>query len=321
MWTLLDAPSPADGYLHQVGFYDSDEAFGDLICPFALGGIEAGEPVIFAYDRHKMDLLREWLPGSPNVTYITDTGPYATPARALVAWRKVVEGHLAAGAPRVRIAGNVPHPGYGRPYAGWDRYEAAIDDALGDLPVWAPCLYDTRLAPAEVIDAAKRLHHDVLNADGTHSSNHTFETARSLADFFSHPLDPLEQTAPVIELVDPTPAQVRATVRQVSADFLSVSQGQDLVIATSEVVTNALVHCVAPVTVRVWRGEDQIIVAVRDEGKGPDDPLAGLLQRTDRTASSGRGLWIAHQMDIDVALFAAGTGFTVRLRAERAQSA
>jgi anti-sigma regulatory factor (Ser/Thr protein kinase) len=310
----------APAYLHEVGFYDSDEAFGDLICPFALGGVEAGEPVVFAYDPHKMDLLRGWLPESRRITYITDTGPYATPTQALIAWRKLVERHLAAGAPRVRIAGNVPHPGYGRPYAGWDRYEAALDAALGDLLVWAPCLYDTRIAPPEVIDAARRLHHDVLENDGTHKPNHSFEAVRKLADFFSPPPDPLEQTASAVELVDPTPAQVRATVRQVSAGLLGLGRGRDLVLAASEAVTNALTHGVPPVTVRIWIGQDRVVVAVHDDGDGPADPLVGLLPHTDKRTSFGRGLWLAHQLDIDVALFAAGTGFTVRVRADRAET-
>lgn len=60
-----------------------------------------------------------------------------------------------------------------------------MDEALGDLPVWAPCLYDTRIAPPEAIDAARRLHHDVLHGDGTHTSEHSFKSPGSLSDFFS----------------------------------------------------------------------------------------------------------------------------------------
>jgi len=310
----------AEGYLHQVGFYASDDGFRDLIRPFALDGIEAGEPVVFAYDPYKMDLLRDWLPDSPGITYITDTDPYATPTRSLIAWRQVIEGHLEAGATRVRIAGNVPHPGYGRSYVGWDRYEAALDNAMGDLPVWAPCLYDTRIAPPEVVDAARRLHHNVLDGDGTHNFNRHFEAADSLADFLSPPLDPLEQTVPAVQLVDPAPAEVRAAVRELSAGLLGPGEGADLVTAASETVTNAIIHGVAPVTVRIWTGDDRVLVAVHDQGQGPSDPLVGLLPGADDGRSLGRGLWIAHQMDIDVGLFAAGTGFTVTLRADRAAS-
>jgi anti-sigma regulatory factor (Ser/Thr protein kinase) len=311
----------APGYLHQVGFYDSDDGFCNLIRPFALDGIEAGEPVVFAYDPYKTALLRDRLPDSPSITYLTDVpGPYATPARALVAWREVVERHLDAGAPRVRIAGDVPHPGYGRPYAGWDRYEAAIDPALGDLPVWAPCLYDTRLAPPEVVEAARRLHRDVLESDGTHHCNRSFETIGSLAGFLSPALDPIERTAPAAEQVDPTPAHVRNAIRRLGAGVLERARAEDLVTAASEAITNALIYGAPPVTVRIWVGADRVVVSVHDHGQGPADPLVGLIPLTEPGTTSGRGLWIAHQMDIDVALFAAASGFTVRLRADRADS-
>ena len=159
----------------------------------------------------------------------------------------------------------------------------------------------------------------MLDSDRTHNANRSFEPVRSLADFFSPPPDPLEQTA-LVELVNPTPAQVRAAVRQLSAGLLRVDQGQDLVVAASEAVTNALIHGVAPVRIRIWIGEDRVVVAIHDEGEGPDDPLVGLLPRIGEGTSLGRGLWMAHQMDIDVALFAVDTGFTVRLRAGRAET-
>jgi anti-sigma regulatory factor (Ser/Thr protein kinase) len=315
------APAFAPGYLHEVGFYGSDEEFRDLICPFALGGIEAGEPVVFAYDPYKVELLRAWLPDSPHITYITDAGPYATPSRAIVAWRKVVERHLASHAPRVRIAGNVPHPGYGQPYVGWDRYEAAIDRALGDLPVWAPCLYDTRIAPAEVLDTAARLHHDVLDRSGAHVTNATFHEARHLAEFLSPDPDPLERSAPTVELVDPTPAQARAAVAQLTHGVLDVDRHRALVLAVSEAATNAVVHGRPPLSVRIWLGDARVITHVHDSGSGPTDPLVGLLHGGGDGAESGRGLWLTHQLDIDVALLAGSDGFTVRLCAEREGSA
>jgi len=54
---------------------------------------------------------------------------------------------------------------------------------------------------------------------------------------------------------------------------------------------------------------------VHDQGRGPADPLAGLVPAADRTATTlGLGLWLVHQLDIDVALKHADDGFTVRLR-------
>lgn len=314
----VDASQPrtVEGYLHEMGVYGSDEEFRDLICPFALGGLEAGEPVVFAYDPYKMDLLRQWLPDDPSFTFVTDTGPYATPAKALVGWRKLVKGHLEVGAPRVRIAGNVPHPGYGRSYAGWDRYEAAIDRALGDLPVWAPCLYDERIAPLDVLETARQRHHHFLERDGAHRANSAFDPVERLADFLSPDLDPLESTTPALELVDPTPAQARAAARQLSDEILDLDQAHELTFALSEAVTNAFVHGVPPVTVRFWAGAERIVVNVHDNGEGPVDPLAGLVPGQDHP-TSGSGLWIAHRLDIDVAIVVSGAGCTVRLRAGR----
>jgi hypothetical protein len=75
-------------------------------------------------------------------------------------------------------------------------------------------------------------------------------------------------------------------------------------------------HGVAPVSVRLWRDELRAVVRIHDCGPGPADPLAGLLALQGNGAESGRGLWIAHHLDIDVALIAGSDGFTVRLRVD-----
>jgi anti-sigma regulatory factor (Ser/Thr protein kinase) len=311
----MGAASQSTGYVHEIGFYSSDEEFGDLIVPFAFSGQEAGEPLLFAYDEHKTRLLRDWLPDDRGITYITDTGPYATPAKALGSWRGLIEQHLAAGAPRVRIAGNVPHPGYGQPYAGWDRYEAAIDRALGDLPVWAPCLYDTRIAPPEVLETALRLHHQVLDQDGSHRAVDGYDGVTCLADFLPVPADALEQTAPTFTLVDPPLAGVRAELQRVLAGRSPIDRLDELILAVSEAAANGYLHGRPPVTIRAWVTSERVVIHVRDKGNGPTDPLVGLLQKSE-TAEGGRGLWLAHLLDLDVALMTDDDGFTVRFRTE-----
>jgi anti-sigma regulatory factor (Ser/Thr protein kinase) len=68
------------------------------------------------------------------------------------------------------------------------------------------------------------------------------------------------------------------------------------------------------VTVRFWATSDRIVITVHDQGRGPADPLAGLVPTPSSTAQPGLGLWLIHQLDIDVALKHADDGFTVRLR-------
>jgi len=112
------------GHFHEAGFYASDDEFRALIVPFAEEGIAAGEPVIIGYDDRKRALLRSWLSDPSAVEFIGDESLYATPARAIATYRRLFEFHTAMGAGQIRIAGDVPHPGNGRRFEGWDRYEA-----------------------------------------------------------------------------------------------------------------------------------------------------------------------------------------------------
>lgn len=88
---------------------------------------------------------------------------------------------------------------------------------------------------------------------------------------------------------------------------------EDLLIGVTVAVSNALVHGRAPVTVRFWAVPDRIVTTVHDQGRGPADPLAGLVPAASSTGQPGLGLWLIHQLDIDVALKQADDGFTVRL--------
>jgi hypothetical protein len=58
------------------------------------------------------------------------------------------------------------------------------------------------------------------------------------------------------------------------------------------------------------------VVTVHDKGRGPADPLAGLIPAPGNIPDRrlGLGLWAIHQLNIDVALRHADDGFTVRLR-------
>lgn len=304
----------AEGYRHDVGFYSSDDDFRELILPFARGGPEAGEPVVFAYDAPKMALLREWLSGSSLITYLEDGASYATPTKTLAHWRTVVEGYLAQGATRVRIAGDVPHPGNGRPFVGWDRYEAALDRGLGDLPVWFSCLYDTRTASPEVLAAATQRHRFFLERDGTQRANGSFVAARGLADFLADPVQP--RGAPDVQLTDPTADAVRTAARQLARGRLTIDQRDDVLLAVTETVANATTHGVPPVTVDFWADEDEVVISIHDHGAGPTDPFVGLLQLDGPRAHRGRGLWLLHQLDLEVAMDTTH-GFRVTLRAGR----
>jgi anti-sigma regulatory factor (Ser/Thr protein kinase) len=91
---------------------------------------------------------------------------------------------------------------------------------------------------------------------------------------------------------------------------------QDLLIGVTEAVTNAQDHGRPPATVRIWAAGERVVVTVHDTGNGPADRLAGLVPVPSSTPDRhlGLGLWVMHQLDIDVTLRHTSDGFTVRLR-------
>lgn len=303
--------------VHEAGFYASDEEFRALIMPFVEEGLANGEPVVIGYDERKSALLRSWLDDPSEVTFNTGGSMYATPARAIVAWQRMFERHIAAGASRVRIAGDVPHPGNGGRFEGWDRYEYAINTVWDKFPVDSLCLYDAATVPGPVRDVVERTHPRILTTAGTHRTNSRYEEHATNANF-PVPADPLEASPPNVELVDPSAAEARHALEQLGRGLVDDRKLDDLLVGISEAVTNARLHGVPPTTVRIWATDDRLVADVQDRGHGPTDPLAGLVPMSSATFGTGLGLWVTHLLDIDAALIPTADGFTLRLRAGRA---
>ena len=302
------------GYVHEAGFYGSDAEFRALIVPFAEEGIAAGEPVIIGYDDRKTDLLRSWLTDPSAVEFLGDSSLYATPARTIATYRQLFEFHVAMGAARIRIAGDVPHPGNGGRFEGWDRYESAINTVWQDFPVWARCLYDATTTSAAVADIVERTHPRIVSPSGVRRASARYQDALAFEGLPYVP-DPLEHAPPAAELVNRPAAEARRALTRAARDRVPATALQDLLIGATEAITNAQRHGRPPVTVRIWAAPD-IVVTVHDTGPGPADRLAGLVPAPDSTPDRrlGMGLWVMHQLDLDVALRHTGDGFAVRLR-------
>lgn len=304
------------GHFHEAGFYSSDAEFRALIVPFAEEGIAAGEPVILGYDERKSGLLRSWLTDPSAAHFIGDESLYATPARAIAAYRRLFESHVAAGAGQIRITGEVPHPGNGRRFEGWDRYESAVNTVWQDFPVWGRCLYDITTVPASVVDVVERTHPRIISPSGQRRASDRYQDTLVFEGLPYAP-DPLEHSPPLAELVGSSAADARHTLERIARGRIPAAILQDLLIAVTEALANAQRHGRPPTTVRIWATADRIVVTVHDTGPGPADRLAGLVPAPSSTADQrlGLGMWVMHQLDIDVALRYTDDGFTVRLLA------
>jgi anti-sigma regulatory factor (Ser/Thr protein kinase) len=203
----------------------------------------------------------------------------------------------------------------GEPWDGWARYEAAVNCAFAAFPLWGLCVYDLRTTPDEVVDDVVRTHPHITTVDGVRFDNDRYEDpAEFLAGRPRAEPDPLESRPPGLELIHPRPAVARHALAELSRDSgVGAAELDDLIVAASEVVTNAILHGRAPATFRAWAGAEHIVVTVHDRGPGPSDPMVGLIPTDKGDGDGGYGLWIAHQLCSRVTLDTDADGFTVRL--------
>lgn len=316
--TRSGAAAGHTGYFHEAAFYGSDDELLAIAVPFVEGGIEAGEPTLVNLGDRNTALVRAALGDGAGVTYVAASDQYARPAATIASYRDLLASYVAGGATQVRVIGEVPHPGTGGDWSSWLRYEGAINHAFDDFPLWGLCPYDTRITPADVLADVERLHPYIAAADGRHHRNGRFTEPAAYVRGRCRPSShPLQAGAPALVLADAVGAAgVRRAVRAVAAEtLLGPHRIDDLVLAASEVVTNAIRHGRPPVGVEVWLDDRTVVCQVVDGGDGPASPFAGLLPASPG-GEGGYGLWLANQLCDRVDLDRGDDGFAVRLVVE-----
>ncbi|SDS71305.1 sensor histidine kinase [Actinoplanes derwentensis] len=303
------------GYYHTAGCFGSDEELLGLAVPFLTDGVVSCEPSVVVLDDRNAELVRAALPAGAEVTFLPGGAVYERPAAAIRAYRKILAGHVAAGASQIRIFGELTTVTQGVTWDWWARYESAINQAYDDFPLWSICAYDTRSTPRAALADVMRTHPRTAMPDGQYLPNAGF-TDPHLYLSEQRPLvpDPLQASEPTVELLNPTLSEARQAVHAADRGHVASMEVEDLVVAVSETVANAQRHGSGPVQLRLWSGTDRLVATITDAGAGPDDPFAGLLPAGDGT-NGGLGLWIAHQSCNHVALHRHADGFTIRLTA------
>ena len=301
------------GYFHAAVQYASDDELLAVTLPFLLGGVAAGEPTFVSFGERTAALVRSALPRDSGVRFLTGGAVYARPAGAIRSYRKLLAEQVAAGAGQIRIIGEMPVAAFGNTWDWWARYESAINHAYDDFPLWSMCAYDTRITPEPVLADVARTHPRYALPGGGHADSPAYVDPHAYLSANRPPVpDPLQATPPTVELSDPTPGEARRAVHAADRGRLPATEVDDLVVAVSETITNAMRYGVPPVCLRVWGGTDRIVVTVTDRGTGPKNPFAGLLPAGD-AATGGRGLWITHQSCSHVAGSGDDQGWTIRM--------
>jgi anti-sigma regulatory factor (Ser/Thr protein kinase) len=316
-------PEPA--LCHQAAIYRTDAELVDAALPKLREWVGAGDSTLLAVGPRERALLLDALGGDRGVTTLDAAGHYQNPFRTLEATYRLVHELGGEGRAPVRVVGQIPDPA-GR-WDGWARYEAAFNHICAPLDVWALCLYDARSTPVALLDDVRCTHPQLVGgadstagADGdggprTPMPNPSYVEPLAFLDERARlGADPMESGPPHLTRHDPTPAEARRAVADLAEGTALGKDATDrLVLAVSELVTNASTHGRPPVVLRAWSGGDRLVVSVTDAGPGPADPFVGFMPR--RGGIGGMGLWIVNQACSSVGFLSGRDGFTVRVTA------
>jgi anti-sigma regulatory factor (Ser/Thr protein kinase) len=302
------------GFAHELLLHTSTAEMLDFVIPFARDGVAAGEPTLLAVRPETAATVLDRVGPSPCLTVLPAIGQPGRPAADLRATEALLAGH-AATVPRMRILNQEPIVPVEH-WHEWRRLEAVVNLALAHHNAWAVCVYNRRALTDERVDDLCATH-PLMWSGRQHQPNDRYQDpTRFIAEHRDAPPDPVEQTAPAVELTDPSPAAARATVsRLTNHNGLLAAEAEGLILATSEAVANANLHGQPPIVLRIWEQPDRTTVTVTDTGTGPVDPFVGLLPPTN-PSGGGLGLWISQQL-VDITHHRHPGGYTIRITAAR----
>ncbi|MEV0458498.1 anti-sigma factor RsbA family regulatory protein [Catellatospora methionotrophica] len=298
---------------HDALQYDDDDGLLDAVVPFLREGAAAGDSVVLICRPDNAARLRDAL-GPDRVAALPREDVYGGTVSAMNAYRELVARERERGCERVRVVTEID---FGPKPSGqweWARFDAALGQALTSYPVWNLCLYDRRRVPPDILRAGESSHSHLLADGGRVPSAGYTDALTLLGEARMRWPDPLEDGPPRLDVTGPHDlTALRAAVEQaLLRDGFAAYAVQGFMLAVSEVATNAILHGVAPVRVRLWSDARRALCAVSDGGTC-FSPYSGYLPTDREVGAGGMGLWLARQMSDDLTVDAADGGCVVRL--------
>ncbi|WP_181783738.1 ATP-binding protein [Pseudonocardia pini] len=196
----------------------------------------------------------------------------------------------------------------------WTELDAALNVALGDLPVDLVCLFPGFPLHLEVLDGA-RVNHPYELVDGVLHENPQHRCPREV-------LRDRDPSAPLV-LGPPDLThrynswqlhEVRGMVARLAPALgFDPVRSEDLVLAVNEVATNAVEHGSPQAEIQLWATSGGLVCEVHDVGH-LTEPLPGMVA-PHPADPRGRGVWIARQLCDLLHVWQDGAGTHVRLHA------
>jgi anti-sigma regulatory factor (Ser/Thr protein kinase) len=295
-------------FRHSALVYESQDEYLARAVPFLKEGLEAGEGAVVAHTKPGLAMMRETLgPDAGRVRFVDVGSAYSRPARTLATYHEVYAEQLRE-TPTIRVVADVQ---FGPDPAEWDLwtgYEAVFNRSFAHLPAWVICSYDANGTPDRIIEGVWQTHSEVVAGDGWTASGH-YEDPDGLLRRLTPAPAPLPALRPIPFGRDIEELRERLAGELV-ADGVGEAKVLDMLLAATEVATNAIEHGGGVREVRVGRAEGRFVCEIVDRGEGFDDPAAGYLAPRP---GIGTGLWVARQLTWRIDFFRSPAGFTARL--------
>ncbi|MGY1666094.1 anti-sigma factor RsbA family regulatory protein [Geodermatophilus sp. SYSU D00696] len=302
--------------MHDAFLYDDPTQLADVAARFLGEGLAAGEAAVVATGPRTTGMIRDALDDHPHLRVLDRSEVYRgrTPA-VITSLRRLADRCAADGVDRIRVVGETDFGTTEQNRYEWQRYEAVVNVALADRPLWGLCVFDARRLPEPVLESARRTHPHLVTAAGRTANPGYVDPAAFLRDLPAPP-EPLEQSRPRLVARDVTDF---IGLRHAVAAELATLDGpqetvEDLLLAVDEMTSNAVRHGRPPVDLELWTDRERVVCRITDRGPGPADPYAGYGPAHGEDLSrGGMGLWLARQLCDHVHVARTATGTSVRL--------
>ena len=296
------------GFRHEALLYDGPDEYLAGTVPFLRAGIGSGQEILIAVGPEQTALLqRELGADAAWIRFVDMREVGRNPAAIVPLWREFVDA--AAGAPVRGIGEAVWASRSDSALEECRRHESLLNVAFDGGPDFdLLCPYDAVSIGDEILEKVAQSH-PCLNREGRREPSAIYEAKPAC---FAGGLPAPGSVPEHFEFEVSGLGEVRRRVAAAAEEAgMNPREAADVVTAASELAANSVMHGGGSGSLRLWSGEERLLVEVEDRGR-IEDPLAGRV-RPDVSQKGGRGLWLANELCDLVQIRSGEQGTTVRL--------
>ena len=298
---------------HTALVYGGEDQFADSVGAYLREGVARDERVMAVVPPGKLDRLHDDLGADAQLVEFVDARDGYRPQWNV--FRAVLETLAQQPGRRLRVVAEQDLAARSQAEVrDYQRLEAMANVVFRDHPLTLLCPYDSHSLSSELFDISRQTHSAVMDGTGCRPNEQFADPAAILQGLAT--VTPAPAGAVVLRCDGPADvSEARRIVRDHGTRAgLDADTIDDLALAVTEVLTNALTHGQAPWRLHLYDGGATWVCHVHDSGAGPGDPFTGFAPPAV-PSDHGYGLWLARQLCDAVDVDVDATGTHVRLHA------